>query len=242
MKKLADWTTNGNIGILTLNHPPQNFLQEPEFINLEELAEWTKPLKGLIITGKGRHFSAGANPELLKEQILHPEAFQKQMERGLRILNFIENLDIPVIAAIRGICFGGGLEIALCCHIRIAAENALFAFPEANHGLIPGLGGIIRCKSLSGESLAIPFLLSGDTIGAEKALSLNLVDEIIPSKEVMDYSLNLMAKMTEGRSLLLIHNMMLAIKNSRNMPSEQAMEEETKLFCALALKTANQNS
>ncbi len=88
-----------------------------------------------MIEGKSRHFSAGADLEVLKRQLNDQKAFQDQLIKGNLLLDYIDKLEIPVIAAISGICFGAGFEIALASDIRIAEENAFFAFPEVNHGL-----------------------------------------------------------------------------------------------------------
>jgi enoyl-CoA hydratase/carnithine racemase len=140
---MTDRTITGDIGLLTLNNPPQNYLTEPEFIPASELKKWIEDngLKGLVITGSGRHFSGGAQLESVFSMAADEERMEGRMARGKELLRYIEELDIPVAAAISGVCFGGGLEIALACHIRICSENSLFAFPETNQGLMPGLGG-----------------------------------------------------------------------------------------------------
>ena len=128
---IADFEITDEIGILKLNNPPQNYLIEPAFADLEKLQRWLNAdLKGLIITGAGRHFSAGADMLHLKEMAANTGALEKKMTAGNQLLNFIYDLDIPTIAAIKGVCFGGGLEIALSCQIRFCNSKALFAFPE----------------------------------------------------------------------------------------------------------------
>jgi enoyl-CoA hydratase/carnithine racemase len=157
------------------------------------------------------------------------------MNEGKTALNHLEGLTIPVVAAIQGICFGGGLEIALACHIRICSENALFAFPEINNGILPGLGGTVRFQELAGFPGSLKMILGGDMINAEDALELKLVDNIVPKSKLFDYTFNLLKKMTYERPLPVIHGVMQALQNARKLPRDEAMLRETRIFCELAL-------
>ena len=152
---IVNWDRRGEIGILTISNGKENYLPQPDFVDIEEIKKWTSEddLKGIIITGLGRNFSAGADIENLNKLSQNEDLLQEKMELGKNVLDFIENLNIPVIAAINGVCFGGGLEIALACHIRIASPKALFAFPEINHGIIPGLGGTYRLSKLINKGI-----------------------------------------------------------------------------------------
>jgi len=239
---IADFEITDEIGILKLNNPPQNYLIEPAFADLQKLQSCLNAdLKGLIITGTGRHFSAGADMFYLEKMAANAEKLEKEMTAGNRLLSFINDLDIPTIAAIKGVCFGGGLEIALSCQIRFCNSKALFAFPEVNHGLIPGLGGIVRASHLIGNAGLLQMALGGDVMNAGKALEIKLVDAIIETEEVEIYAVNVMKKMIADRPPEVIHAIMQAIKNSEKMTMEEAIAEETKLFCKLALsgKTFN---
>lgn len=235
-----EWKLQDSIGILTINSPPENYLEEPEFAELSQLKQWTgtNTIKGIIINGKGRHFSAGANLKNLYKWSEDPNELKERLEKGKIVLEYIENLNIPVIAAIKGTCFGGGLEIALSCHIRVCGKNTLLAFPEVNHNLMPGLGATIRLPRLTETHNTVQFLLTGDLINAETALELRLVDYVVPSKDVIDFALKLMKKMVNNRPLKVIHSVMRSIRNANKMPFESAMIEETKMFCELAILEA----
>ena len=225
-----------SIGIITIDNPPGNFLIKPEFIPLNTLKDWIEinQLKGIIICGTGKHFSGGANLGNLFSMADAPGEMMQEMNQGKVLLDYIESLTIPVIAAIHGTCFGGGLEIALACHIRICSENALFAFPEINHGLMPGLGGLGRTKERSSFHDTITFILGGDMISAKEALSIKITDQIVPSADLLNHSFNLLKKMTDDRDLKVIHFVMKAIHNTRTLSKEEAMKEETRMFCELA--------
>lgn len=224
-----------DIGILELNNPPENYLMNPEFIALDSLRNFVESgIKGLIITGAGRHFSAGADLESIFSKANESDTLKNNLTKGYQLLSYIENLKIPVIAAISGICFGGGLEIALSCHIRIASTKALFAFPEANYDLIPGLGGISKTEKLAGQQSTLKLILSGDTINVKTAMDLKLIDEITEQKNVLEYTLGFLDNITADRSLKIINAIMTSINNSRNMSYEDAMLKDAEIFCQLA--------
>lgn len=234
---------DGDIGILQLNNPPENYLINPEFIELDLLKNFVESgIKGLIITGVGRHFSAGADLKTIIKLADKPENLKHELIKGHQLLNYIENLEIPVIAAINGICFGGGLEIALSCHIRIASKKALFAFPETNHELIPGLNGIAKTQKLAGKLNTLKLVLSGDTINAKTALNLNLVDDMTDQKNVLDYVLTLQKSITADRSLRIINTIMTSINNSRMLSYEDAMVKDAEMFCQLARDEAKRRN
>lgn len=232
------WSVQNSIGILTISNKPENYLEKPEFVNLAQLKKWTSDdsLKGLIIHGDGKHFSAGANIDSIYSLAREKGALKENLNKGKEVLNFIENLNIPTVAAIRGACFGGGLEIALACHIRVCSKNALFALPETSHNLMPGLCGTVRLPKLIGKKESLEMIMSGDIINAEKAFEIKLADYIIQSKDVVGFSIELITKMTEERPADVIRYVMKSINNAKHLNSYDAMKEETKMFCKLALK------
>jgi enoyl-CoA hydratase/carnithine racemase len=156
------------------------------------------------------------------------------MNRGKTLLSYLENLDIPVVAAVSGICFGGGLEVALACHIRFCSENALFAFPETNHGLLPGLGGTVRLGEKLPVMESLRIILGGDMINAEEALTLNIVDLIVKDEDLLSYTKKFLTKITQDRPMNIIQAVMRAIKNARQPDQAEAMKEETRMFVRLA--------
>lgn len=227
---------HGCIGIITLNHPPANELLQPEFIPAAQLLEWTSQpeVRGLIIRGAGRHFSSGADLESLFHMAADKDFLMEKMNAGKALLETITDLKIPVVAQISGVCFGGGLEIALACHLRMCSDNALFAFPEINSNLLPGLGGTSRICQLVGQSKGLSLLLSGDTLNAQEALQWGLVDACRPKNELNTWVLDRMEKMTTGRPRKVIEHIMQAWHNSRKLSWEAALMEETRLFYELA--------
>lgn len=229
-----------DIGILTINLPPQNFIPVPDFVEIEELHAWIEnnKLKGIIIHGAGRHFSAGADLENLHLLAIDHNQLLSSIGKGKALLEYISNLNIPVIAAIKGSCFGAGLEIALACHIRVCTANSMFAFPEINHNIMPGLAATVRLPNISGFNNATKMILTGDITDAETALKIHFVDYISDDKEIASFALKLIKKMTDHRLLEVIQAIMTSLNNSRKLSFDEALAEETKLFCKLAVAEA----
>jgi len=234
--KNISWEVDGSIGILTISNPPENYLIEPEFVPIEQLKSLlTKEIKGLIITGAGRHFSGGADLDSLMELAKNENELFNSMQKGNDLLNYIDGLEIPVVAAISGVCFGGGLEIALACDIRICTERSMFAFPEINHDLIPGMGGIARLQNLTGQKMAMDMFFSGDTINAKKALELNVVDYVIPKYGFLEFSKNYLSKMVDNRPIKVINMLMRSLNNSKSLEFSEAIKRDVEMFCELAV-------
>lgn len=232
------WEMADSIGIISLGHPPENRIVKPEFIPIEQLKEWlAEPsLRGVVITGAGRHFSSGADLTALREMVKDPEQMCLQMQRGNELLKYIQNIEIPVVAAISGACFGAGLELALSCHIRICTENSLFAFPESALGLIPGLGGSARLLKLTSVERSMQLLFSGDVIDSQYAEKVGIVDRVVPNKTVKDFAIDYLNKLVGDRPLYVIHSIVKAINNARTLPMDEALKEEAAMFYKLMLK------
>jgi enoyl-CoA hydratase/carnithine racemase len=226
---------HNHIAILTLDNLPDNKLQQPEFIDKNELMDFIikNEVKSLIIKGEGRHFSAGADLNSIKQQLKDNTLHQK-LNQGKELLSFLYNLDIPVIAAIEGVCFGGGLEIALSAHIRVVSEKAMLAFPESMHNLMPGLSGSYALKKHLTMGQSMEMMLCGDIVSAENAIKLGLADYICSAKTTFEFSMQLAAKMTNDKPLKVINNIMKALKNAYIMEKQEALQKETELFCELA--------
>jgi enoyl-CoA hydratase len=155
-------------------------------------------LKGVIITGSGeKAFVAGADIKGFTS--LSVEEGSKLSKFGQDTYFKIENFHVPVIAAVNGYALGGGCELAMACHLRIASESALFGQPEVNLGLIPGYGGTQRLPQLIGKAKALELTMTADIIGAVEALQLGLVNHIVPVEELIGKCKSIIAKIaTKG--------------------------------------------
>ncbi|WP_226390336.1 enoyl-CoA hydratase/isomerase family protein [Penaeicola halotolerans] len=141
-----------------------------------------KQIKAVLLTGAGeKAFAAGADISEIAE--LNELNARKFAENGQEVFQLIENCPKPVIALVNGFALGGGCELAMSCHMRVASANAKFGQPEVNLGVIPGYGGTQRLTQLIGKGKALELMMTGDMIGAEEAKSLRLVNHVSPTKE-----------------------------------------------------------
>jgi enoyl-CoA hydratase len=183
--------------IITINRPDKlNALNKK---TLEEIgtvisyAKENKEVRGIIITGAGsKSFVAGA--DIAEFVGLSAEQGKKLAQRGQDIFREIETCPKPVIAAVNGFALGGGCELSMACHLRIASENAKFGQPEVNLGLIAGYGGTQRLIQYLGKTKATELHMTADIITAEQALQLGLVNYIVPQEQLMTRCLDLMEK------------------------------------------------
>lgn len=172
---------------LTINREKAlNALNKHVFNELEHFfavsAPKKKTLKGVIITGAGeKAFVAGAD---IKEFLdFKGDDAMDVSARGQGVFDLIEKFPKPVIAAVNGFALGGGCELAMACHMRIASDRAKFGQPEVNLGIIPGYGGTQRLPQLIGRGRALEYLMTGDMIGAEEAYRIGLVNHMVPHGE-----------------------------------------------------------
>jgi len=181
----------GAIAYVTLNRPKVlNALNRRTWEDLRTAFEDARDdtaVRGVILTGAGdKAFIAGADiNELARVTAIEAE---EASSFGQAVLNLIENLGKPVIAAVNGFALGGGCETAMACTLRIAAEHAKFGQPEVALGIIPGGGGTQRLPRLVGKGRALQLILSGATIGAQEAYRIGLVNEVVPAAELMTRS------------------------------------------------------
>ncbi len=148
---------------------------------------------GVIVTGEGeKAFVAGADIGEISE--LNEVNGRKFSENGQEILAGIESSVKPIIAAVNGFALGGGCELAIACHLRIASENAKFGLPEAKLGILPGYGGTQRLTNLIGKARALEMMLTGDMISADKARDIGLVNNVVSQEELIPATEELLSK------------------------------------------------
>ena len=182
-------STEDKIGLITINRPKALNALNKETI--EELStafgelETNKDIRVIILTGSGeKAFVAGADIKEFKD--FDGKQGQQLAQVGQTILfNKIENLKKPVIAAVNGYALGGGLELAMSCHFRIASDNALLGLPEVTLGLIPGYGGTQRLPKLIGKGRAMQAIMTAEMFKAEKAEQIGLVNEVVALEELL---------------------------------------------------------
>ena len=206
MTSINDVTTiekDGNISIITLNSPPVNALSAPVREGLHKgisEARNDKETEAIVIICEGRTFIAGADISEFGKEPKGPSLFEVQ--------EFIEDSDKPVIAAIHGTALGGGLEVALTCHYRIAVPSAKCGLPEVNLGLLPGAGGTQRLPRVVGVEKALQMVTSGQHVPAKECLEMGLVDEISNEDNLRQDSISFAKKIvSENHPLVKISEM-----------------------------------
>jgi enoyl-CoA hydratase len=225
-------TTKDGVAVLTVNRPDKlNALNDR---TVEELGEafahlgTADDVRGVILTGAGeKAFVAGADiAELSKDT---PISGRERAMRGQRVLDSIENLGKPVIAALNGFALGGGLELAMACHVRLAAENARLATPEVKLGLMCGYAGTQRLSRIVGKGRALELLLTGEMIDAAEALRIGLVNRVHPKEKLLDEAEALLRKMLANGPLALRFTL-AAVNAGLEMPFAEGQRQEATLF------------
>lgn len=185
-------------------------------------------VQAVILTGAGpKAFVAGADIGELAD--LTAAAAERLARRGQALMDRIENLGKPVVAAVNGFALGGGLELAMACSFRYAADTARLGLPETGLGLIPGYGGTQRLPRLVGRGRALELILSGDMIDAPTALALGLVNRVVPAAELPEAARAAAAKLT-ARSPLALRAALQAVGDGLAMPQDGGCRLEAALF------------
>ena len=219
------------IAIVTLNRPDKlNALNAKTIDELDAVFDElnSDEVFVIILTGSGgKAFVAGADiSELNKLDTVSAKEFA---ERGQAVFSKIQNFDKPVIAAVNGFALGGGCELALACHIRIASDNAKFGQPEVNLGIIPGYGGTQRLARIINTGRAVEYILTGDMIDAKEALRIGLVSHVFPQSELLSNA-NEMAKKIAGKGQQAVRLALKAINAVNEVSLKDGLKLEASLF------------
>tara|TARA_R110000868_G_scaffold196233_2_gene442124 strand:+ start:696 stop:1469 length:774 start_codon:yes stop_codon:yes gene_type:complete len=222
----------GKTTILTINRPTKlNALNRETIQELHDAfkaLDKDKSVKVIIITGSGeKAFVAGA--DIAEFSDFSEKEGGKLAAKGQKLLfNFVENMKTPVIAAINGFALGGGLELAMACHFRVASDNAKMGLPEVSLGVIPGYGGTQRLPQLVGKGIAFEMIMTAGMIDAEKALAHGLVNYVVPHAELLPLCEKLAGKISNNSSVAIAY----AIKavNAGFSTNGDGFKEEIKAF------------
>lgn len=222
--------TEDKTAIVTINRPESLNALNAQTINeissaLDELASDNK-IRVIILTGSGeKSFVAGADIKEFSD--FNQEKAEELARNGQTILfNKIENLSKPVIAAVNGFALGGGLELAMACHIRYASENAKLGLPEVTLGLIPGYGGTQRLPKLVGKGIANEMIFSAKMISAQKAKEIGLVNEVYPIEELLNKTKDLASTIARNSPMAISK----AINATNLSDTNKGFETEIKYF------------
>lgn len=187
MYETIKYTVSEGIGYVTINRPKaMNAINNQVLSELHDVCmkiEDDDNVRVVILTGEGKAFVAGA--DIAEMNSLDPIGGRKMISKGHKIMNYIEEIEKPFIAAVNGVALGGGCELSMACDFRIASEKAQFGQPEVSLGIIPGFGGTIRLARLIGKGMANYLLMTADKIDAQEAHRLGLVEKVVPHEELM---------------------------------------------------------
>ncbi len=228
----VSYVKKGAIAYVTLNRPKVlNALNQKTWQELRKAFEDARDdaaMRGVILTGAGdKAFIAGADIS----ELAHVTAVEaeKSSSYGQEVLNLVENLGKPVIAAVNGFALGGGCETAMACTIRVAVENAKFGQPEVKLGVIPGGGGTQRLPRLVGKGRALQLILSGEMISAQEAYRIGLVNEVVPTADLITRAETILKQIFSNAPLAVKYSLEAVNKGLESSQAE-GLSLEASLF------------
>jgi enoyl-CoA hydratase len=233
--KTIELTVVDRVATVTVNRPDKlNALNAAVFDDLSLVVDEIhdrKDIGGVIVTGAGRAFVAGAD---ISEHEPHGALASKALaRRGQIVFNRLEALPKPVIAAVNGFALGGGCELAMACHVRLASDAAKFGQPEVKLGLVPGYGGTQRLPRLVGKGRGLQLLLTGEIIDAAEAFRIGLVNRVVPAADLMKAATDMMTTMLSNAPLALAGCIEM-VNRGYDVSMDDALSMEATTFGLLA--------
>ncbi|OIK14928.1 enoyl-CoA hydratase-related protein [Bacillus sp. MUM 13] len=222
----------GSLGIVKLNRP--NVLNALNTRMVSEVAqtflefEKNERIKVIVLTGNGRAFAAGADIAEMADK----DSISLELLNQFKDWDHIISIKKPIVGAINGLALGGGFELALCCDVLFAAEDAKFGFPEVNLGVMPGAGGTQRLTKALGRAQALQWLWTGDMMSAQEAYSYGLLTKIMPGELLMEESLKFAEKIAK-QPILSIRLIKESVNKAIDYPLQEGMQFERKNFYML---------
>lgn len=235
-EELVRYEIKDRVAQVFLDHPPMNALDMDTRMALgrvfQKLDQRRGEVMAVVLAGSGeKAFAAGADIKAFLD--LDPETAKRRIMRTYDIYNSVENFVRPVIAAVHGYCLGGGLELALCCDVRYASEEAKFGFPEVNLSIFPGNSGTARALHFLSVGKLKELVFSGERIDAAQALEIGLIEKVVPKGQALEAALELAHKIAK-HGPLGIAAAKKAINRNRDLCMSQALELESDLWSGLA--------
>lgn len=231
-------TIESKIAMVEINAPPANTLSTKCITELrtavKDLASM-QDIQGIIITGARRFFVAGADIKEFVPALGDEQKGLAMSEAGQSLCNEIEALQKPVIAAINGPALGGGMELAMACHFRIASEKAVFGLPELKLGLIPSFGGTQRLSRMTSTATALDLILTSKQITSDKAQALDIIQVVVPSEELLSTALTVAKSFVDGKSMTSVKRAIECVIKGNNETLEDGLARESKHFGELFL-------
>jgi enoyl-CoA hydratase len=223
------------IATITVNRPDKlNALNDATMAELGRVIDDVRAdanVGGIVLTGAGRAFVAGADIAELRAK--SKSQMYELARRGQDVFRRLETSPKPVVAAVNGFALGGGCELALACHVRIASEHAKFGQPEVKLGIIPGYGGTQRLPRIVGKGRALQLLLTGEIVDATEAHRIGLANQVVPAAALLDAARG-MAKQMLANGPLALARCIDVVNDGADLSLEDALELEAKVFGELA--------
>jgi len=229
--EFLSWKVEERVAIATINRPPANALSRQLILEVNEMLdqlEHDEFVRVIVIHGEGRFFSAGADIKEFTE-VESGEEFSKLAANGQEVFERLESFPKPVIASIHGAALGGGLELAMGCHIRYVAEDAKLGLPELSLGLIPGFAGSQRLPKYVGTAKAAEMLFTSEPISGSEAVQYGLANKAFPASELLEQSLTLAKKIAE-KSPIALKAAIQMLQYSKDASYYEGVKAEAKSF------------
>ena len=240
MYETIKYEVENNIGYVTINRPKaMNALNTQVLDELHTVfteIESDDNVKAVIVTGEGKAFVAGADIAQMKE--LTAVEGRAMMTKGHNVMNLMESIEKPIIAAVNGFALGGGCELSMSCDIRICADTAVFGQPEAGLGITPGFGGTQRLARLVGPGMAKQLIYTAKNIKADEALRIGLVNTVYPAQELLPAAEKLAGTIAKNAPIA-VRACKKAINDGLQVDMDRAVTIEEKLFGS-CFETADQ--
>jgi enoyl-CoA hydratase len=234
-RQFVNYILEDGIAIVTIDHPPANALDTQTRLELadafDELAAKKMDVRVVILTSAGDKFFVSGS-DIKRFIDMTPETSMASVKQAMAGAQKIEQFETPVICAIKGFCLGGGLELAMCCDIRIAAEDSKLGQPEVNLSIIPGAGGTQRLARLIGPGIARELIYTGKFLTAVEAQGIGLVNKAVPKDMVLEEAKK-MAKLIAAKGPLAVRAAKKAISRGLDMTLQQGLELENDYFSGL---------
>ncbi|MBM7701274.1 enoyl-CoA hydratase [Metabacillus iocasae] len=223
--------TNEYITTITLNRPPANALSQAILKELSEVLGEVREddnTRVIVLQGEGRFFCAGAD---IKEftTLQNEGEYEELAKKGQQLFEYIETYPKPIIASIHGAALGGGLELAMSCHIRLVSENAKLGLPELQLGIIPGFAGTQRLPRYVGAGKAVEMMLTSEPISGQEAANLTLANNAYPEEELKEQTFKL-AKKIAKKSPVSVKATLELIQYTKSSTFHEGVAKEAQLF------------
>lgn len=229
--EFISWKKEDGVAVAAINRPPANALSRALIMEVDSLldeVENDEEVRAIVLHGEGRFFSAGADIKEFTE-VASGEEFSKLSASGQAVFERVETFHKPVIAAIHGAALGGGLELAMSCHMRFVSENAKLGLPELQLGLIPGFAGTQRLPRYVGVAKAAEMLLTSDPISGTEAAQLGLANRAYAEADLLSETLSI-AKKIAKKSPVSVKAAISMLQYSKHASYQEGVKAEAESF------------